>query len=101
MASAMGAERQEVDPWLTREADFPSGGAPRDRLRFVLNYAVLAPSGHNTQPWRFRLGERHVDLLADRTSSLPVVDPEDRALVLSCRSEERRVGKECRSRWSP
>ena len=23
------------------------------------------------------------------------------ALVLICRSEERRVGKECRSRWSP
>jgi len=26
------------------------------------------------------------------------VDPE---LVTCCRSEERRVGKECRSRWSP
>ena len=26
---------------------------------------------------------------------------EDRADVVLCRSEERRVGKECRSRWSP
>ena len=25
----------------------------------------------------------------------------DRALIVRSRSEERRVGKECRSRWSP
>ena len=24
-----------------------------------------------------------------------------RLIILGCRSEERRVGKECRSRWSP
>ena len=28
-------------------------------------------------------------------------DPADRATQELCRSEERRVGKECRSRWSP
>src|SRR2546425_1093828 len=28
-------------------------------------------------------------------------DPNRRVLALSMRSEERRVGKECRSRWSP
>src|SRR3989475_7276529 len=32
--------------------------------------------------------------------SLPVADPES-LVVLNWRSEERRVGKECRSRWSP
>src|SRR5256885_8899940 len=32
----------------------------------------------------------------------PVVDnPESTATSDNCRSEERRVGKECRSRWSP
>ena len=49
-----------------------------------MNYAVLAPSGHNTQPWLFRVGNGEVDLYADRTRGLPVVDPEDRALVISC-----------------
>src|SRR3712207_8932642 len=27
--------------------------------------------------------------------------PQSKDILLACRSEERRVGKECRSRWSP
>ena len=46
--------------------------------------AVLAPSSHNTQPWIFRTGEGHVDLFADRTRALPVNDPDDRELLISC-----------------
>ena len=29
------------------------------------------------------------------------IDHQDQAQMVLCRSEERRVGKECRSRWSP
>lgn len=50
----------------------------------LLRYAVLAPSSHNTQPWRFRVSATAIDLLADRTRALPVNDPEDRELVISC-----------------
>lgn len=46
--------------------------------------AALAPSSHNTQPWRFRVSESVIDLLADRTRALPVNDPEDRELTISC-----------------
>jgi nitroreductase len=46
--------------------------------------ATLAPSSHNTQPWRFRITEAGIDLLADRTRALPVNDPDDRELVISC-----------------
>ena len=38
-------------------------------------------------------------LLLDEVTS--ALDPEMTAEVLAIRSEERRVGKECRSRWSP
>lgn len=55
-----------------------------DQFRRLLNYAVLAPSGHNTQPWLFRLSADHLDLIADRTRALPVVDPYDRELTISC-----------------
>lgn len=72
------------DPWKVSEQDFPRSGRPEERLRFMLNYAVLAPSGHNTQPWLFSVGGDAVELHADRTRGLPVVDPEDRALVISC-----------------
>jgi hypothetical protein len=72
------------DPWKVSEEDFPKSGESEEKLRFLLNYAVLAPSGHNTQPWLFRVRANEVELYADRTRGLPVVDPEDRALVISC-----------------
>lgn len=53
-------------------------------LRLAVEYAIQAPSGHNTQPWLFKMGSDHVELLADRRRALPVVDPEDRALMISC-----------------
>lgn len=72
------------DPWKVSEDDFPESADAEEKLRFLLNYAVLAPSGHNTQPWIFRARGDTVELSADRTRGLPVVDPEDRALVISC-----------------
>lgn len=64
--------------------EFPEHGSPAEKLTFLLRYAVLAPSGHNTQPWLFRIEADTVELYADRTRALPVVDPDDRALTISC-----------------
>lgn len=56
-----------------------------DLLRAMLKHSVLAPSGHNTQPWLFKLSSKNsLDLMADRTRALPVVDPYDRELTISC-----------------
>jgi len=76
--------RSIQDPWQVSEAEFPRTGGPSEKLRHLLNYAVLAPSDHNTQPWRFRLAHGSVDVFADRSRALPVVDPADRELVISC-----------------
>lgn len=46
--------------------------------------ATRAPSSHNSQPWAFRIRGPVVELYADRARALPVVDPEDRELVMSC-----------------
>jgi nitroreductase len=72
------------EPWYISEDDYPTAGVPEEKLRFILNYAVLAPSGHNTQPWLFSVHDDEVELRADRTRGLPVVDPEDRELIISC-----------------
>jgi nitroreductase len=56
------------------------------KLRLLLVYATLAPSVHNTQPWRFRITEDAVELHADRSRQLPVADPQGRELVISCGS---------------
>lgn len=58
--------------------------ALQERALSLLRHAVLAPSSHNTQPWRFRVSATAIDLLADRTRALPVNDPADRELVISC-----------------
>ncbi|WP_439156315.1 Acg family FMN-binding oxidoreductase [Yoonia sp.] len=73
-----------ANPWAVRPADFPVAAGTRDKLRSLVNYAVLAPSGHNSQPWQFRLGDSRVEVLADRSRRLPVVDPHDRELTMSC-----------------
>jgi len=46
--------------------------------------AGLAPSVHNTQPWRWRVHRDHLDLYADRSRQLDAADPEGRLLTISC-----------------
>ncbi|MGM0585657.1 MAG: Acg family FMN-binding oxidoreductase [Pseudomonadota bacterium] len=55
-----------------------------ERMRRILESAGRAPSSHNTQPWLFEPGPDGVRLHADRRRALPVNDPEDRELVISC-----------------
>jgi hypothetical protein len=75
---------QQIVPWNVATEDYPAQGNAAEQLRFMLTYAVLAPSGHNTQPWLFRVSDDSVEIYADRTRALPVVDPDDRELVMSC-----------------
>lgn len=74
----------QADPWQVQEWRYPTDGTPAEQLTFLLNYAVLAPSGHNTQPWTFKIVGDEVELYADRLRALPVVDPDDRELIMSC-----------------
>ena len=73
-----------LDPWAIALDEFPLTGTAAEKFRAALRLAVLAPSSHNSQPWQFRLLGDTLELLADRTRALPVVDPEDRELTISC-----------------
>lgn len=46
--------------------------------------ATLAPSVHNTQPWRFVLGADTLEIFADWNRRLHVLDPRGRQLLVSC-----------------
>lgn len=53
-------------------------------LRRAAVRATLAPSVHNTQPWKLRVGSDGLSLSADRSRQLPVLDPTARQLLISC-----------------
>jgi hypothetical protein len=73
-----------LDPWAEAIDEFPLTSRAPEKFRAALRYAVLAPSSHNSQPWLFRLAGDTLELYADRARALPVVDPDDRELVISC-----------------
>ncbi|WIY00433.1 nitroreductase family protein [Amycolatopsis mongoliensis] len=55
-----------------------------DQVKSVIGAAVLAPSTHNTQPWRFRCTPAGLELHTDPDRALPVADADQRELLLSC-----------------
>ncbi len=49
----------------------------------MVEQAIKAPSGHNTQPWKFKMNEGSIVIVPDFTKSLAVVDPHNRELFIS------------------
>lgn len=66
------------------EAEFPIDGSETQKIRFLLNYAVLAPSKYNIQPWLFEISGDSVNVICERHGALRSSDPEDRELIMSC-----------------
>lgn len=50
----------------------------------ILASAALAPSVHNTQPWRFEVAGDEVLVVAERARQLDYLDPTGRQLHISC-----------------
>ncbi|MDR2192606.1 MAG: hypothetical protein LBO62_07005 [Endomicrobium sp.] len=59
----------------------------------IAQYAIKAPSGHNTQPWKFKINENSIEILPNFTKSLPAVDESNRELYISlgCALENLRI----------
>jgi nitroreductase len=55
-----------------------------DTIHTALSLATRAPSIHNSQPWRWRVGTQSLHLYADPDRHLPNTDPDSRDLLLSC-----------------
>lgn len=75
--------RPRVTPWIIDDAEFYELESREEQLKFLLRYAILAPSSHNTQPWSFRITSEGIEVFADYTRRLLIVDPADRELLLS------------------
>jgi hypothetical protein len=64
----------------TDERHFPD----LETLQSALSLVVRASSVHNSQPWRWRVGEHSLHLYANPDLHLPHTDPDTRDLMLSC-----------------
>lgn len=53
------------------------------KISHILGYGVLAPSTHNTQPWKLKIIDNAVEIHADFTKRIPVADPTARDLYIS------------------
>lgn len=62
---------------------YPADGPLDDRAAFLLEYAILAPSSHNSQPWAFAVDGGEVRVYADESRRLDVADPDGRELYVS------------------
>ncbi|HEY7222474.1 MAG TPA: nitroreductase [Micromonosporaceae bacterium] len=68
---------------LTRSVTTPVNDVGSALYR-AAQYATLAPSFLNTQPWRWRVGAEGLDLFADLDRAVTSVDPDRRLLTISC-----------------
>lgn len=65
------------------EENFPATESLESQLRFLVRYAILAPSTKNSQPWAFSIQANQIHLMADRRRRQPVADPGGRELYIS------------------
>jgi len=69
------------------QPDFQTNTDMKQQMLDLIHFASLAPSGHNTQPWKFSLAADQppalIRLYPDHTRRLPAVDPDERELYIS------------------
>jgi nitroreductase len=73
----------------------------RPEIRDLVRYATLAPNGHNTQPWRFLVGEQQIEIRPDFARRTPVVDPDDHHLFVSLGAAAENLAIACAARGRP
>lgn len=80
----------EYAPWLDYDGGAQDARRPfaidtsgAAQFREMIRYASLAANGHNTQPWKFAIKERGIEIRPDYARRLPIVDPNDRELWMS------------------
>jgi hypothetical protein len=91
VTAALGDTLLTSAPWLdynrqvrqTWDTPFRNEATLSGQMRELIRYATLAPSGHNTQPWKFAVHGNTIQILPDYTRRLPAVDPQDRELWIS------------------
>jgi len=62
----------------------PALGLTGGQVETLLVTAGRAPSLHNSQPWCFAVTPAVIELYAERSRALPVIDPTGREMRIAC-----------------
>lgn len=73
----------DTSVWQIDPQAFPEQDDVSEKIKFWLKYAVLAPSAHNTQPWRWEIAGGSLLVYRDPAHTLAVGDPTLRETTLS------------------
>lgn len=75
--------KENYKPWEIKVTDFPVNAPLEKQIAFLVGFAVLAPSGHNAQPWRCQISSNVLKVFSVADRALKQSDPEERQLLLS------------------
>jgi nitroreductase len=73
----------QTEAWTIKPNDYPTNASFEEKAKFLLRHALLAPSGHNSQPWIFKIGKNTIKILPDYKRGRSAVDSEHRELFVS------------------
>lgn len=69
--------------WEIDFEEFDRQAGDADRLRFLVRFAVLAPSSHNSQPWRFDVLPDTIRIFPELSRELRQSDTDHRQMYVS------------------
>lgn len=75
--------KKNYKAWNINIEDFYKQKTNEEKLRFLLNFAVLAPSSHNSQPWSFVIKDNSILISPEQKRRLSESDKNDRQLYIS------------------
>lgn len=74
--------KKNYSAWNIETEQFPISSI-EEQIRFLIGFAILAPSGHNSQPWKFKINQNTVYVLVEPLRSLAKSDPLKKQLAIS------------------
>jgi nitroreductase len=75
--------KKNYQAWNISEAEFEKLPTLHEQLKFLLRYALLAPSTHNSQPWKFAISDSTITITPESRRLVPIADPDGQLLYIT------------------
>lgn len=75
--------KNNYEPWKIDINSFKKKWTNEDTIRFLLSFAILAPSSHNAQPWLFKIQNDTLEILENSNRHLIKSDKDKRMLYIA------------------